>query len=82
MSNIEGAMSLLPENVREMIAIEQRAASEYRNKSMQTSDPKLRNLFTRLAEMHASCLSELESHAHEVESQNEITLQINAMFGQ
>jgi len=46
----------------------------------QTGEPTYYLLFQQLADMHRRCYIELEQHARELQSQDEITRQINAMF--
>jgi hypothetical protein len=69
-----------PVEFAELMEIEQQIAGEYSTKASLASDPHVRSLFSRLAEMHTRCYAELKARNQEVQSQNEITLQINAMF--
>ncbi|MBI3112185.1 MAG: DUF2383 domain-containing protein [Ignavibacteriales bacterium] len=59
---------------------EREAVKSYHAKATRIKDPRLQSLLTRLAEMRARSIAELESEVSEIRSQAEITTQINAMF--
>ena len=59
---------------------EREAVKSYQAKATRIKDPRLQSLLTRLAEMRARSIAELESEVSEIRSQAEITTQINAMF--
>ena len=59
---------------------EREAVKSYHAKATRITDPRLQDLLTRLAEMRARSIAELESEVSEMRSQAEITTQINAMF--
>jgi rubrerythrin len=63
-----------------LMAHERDAIKAHQNRAESTEDRKLRSLFTRLAEIHAQSLAELQSYLSETRSQNEITSQINEIF--
>ncbi|HTY39216.1 MAG TPA: hypothetical protein VMH23_19010 [Bacteroidota bacterium] len=44
------------------------------------SEPGLKSVLAKIAEIHAQVYAELESYLRELRSLNEITLQINEMF--
>jgi rubrerythrin len=63
-----------------LMAHEREAIEAHENRAASTEDRKLRSLFTRLAEIHAQSLAELQSYLSETRSQDEITSQINEIF--
>jgi rubrerythrin len=63
-----------------LMAREQDAIKAHQNRAASTQDRKLRSLFSRLAEIHAQSLAELQSYLSETRSQDEITSQINEIF--
>ncbi len=59
---------------------EREAVKSYHAKATRIDDPRLQGLLTRLADMRARSIAEMESEVSEIRSQAEITTQINAMF--
>ena len=56
------------------------AMEVYSRQAEHAADPALKLLFWKLADMRFQCYAELESRIREMNSQSEITGQINAMF--
>jgi hypothetical protein len=66
--------------IEQLIDREKVIIEAHQNNAASMEDPKLRSLFTKLAEIHAQSLAELQSYLSESRSHDEITEQINEIF--
>lgn len=80
MASNEASSEELARTLRELITLEQQAAHAYKSKAAMSPDPLLQTLFSGLAERHLHWCAELQSRVQDVQSREEITLQINDMF--
>lgn len=66
--------------IERLMQEEKEAMESIRAKANRIDDPTLQTVITKLAEMRARSIEELELQFSEIKSQAEITTQINAMF--
>jgi hypothetical protein len=66
--------------IESLMAQERANLEEHRNNAFTSTEPKLRSLFTRLADIHSDIYSELRILLDDIKSRKVITDQINDMF--
>lgn len=68
------------ELIKELMEQELTVAEQHRMQASLADEPKLKSLIVKLTETHEQSYAELRMLLGEVNSQNEITQQINEMF--
>lgn len=68
------------ELIKELMEQERRVAEQHRLQASLAAEPKLKSIIVKLTETHEQSYAELRTLLGEVNSQNEITQQINEMF--
>ncbi len=68
------------ELIKELMEQERQVAQQHRRQASLAAEPKLKSLIVKLTETHERSYAELRTLLGEVNSQNEITQQINEMF--
>jgi len=66
--------------IESLMAEEREDLEQHRTNAVSASEPRLRKLFARLAEIHSGIYAELRSLHDELKSTSVITEQINDMF--
>jgi hypothetical protein len=66
--------------IESLMAQERANLEEHRNNAYTATEPKLRTLFTRLADIHSGIYAELRILLDDIKSRKVITEQINDMF--
>jgi len=66
--------------IESLMARERQDLEQHRSNASAATEPKLRKLFARLADIHSGIYAELRSLHDELQSRNAITEQINDMF--
>lgn len=68
------------EDIESLIAQERADLEQHRINAFAATEPKLRSLYTRLADIHSGIYEELRSVLDDIKSRKVITEQINEMF--
>jgi len=66
--------------IESLMAQERANLEEHRNNAFAATEPKLRSLYTRLADIHSGIYAELRILLDDIKSRKVITEQINDMF--
>ncbi len=66
--------------IESLMAQERANLEQHRNNAFAATEPKLRSLFTRLADVHSGIYAELRILLDDIKSRKVITEQINDMF--
>ena len=68
------------ELIKELMEQERAVLEQHRRQASLAAEPKLKSLIVKLTQTHEQSYAELRTFLSEVNSQNEITQQINEMF--
>ncbi len=79
-SNCDGGSEHMMARIEALMEEERRTLELRRHESTVASEPGLKSVLMKLADLHAQSYAQLESFLKELQSSDEITRQINEMF--